>query len=255
MKILKTTKRDYIKIIKKIPDHANKLKRQRIINNVLKYKLNQEVYRYFQKQEQLKINNELKKLKFNKLANKNSINQDDLVKIKQYNELNLKTLQKIAQQRGTNTKGLIKENLIYTLIRSEKSYKEDNYIKYINNDTNNEIHSKINEIRLELVNLASYIDKKELNQIRKRLYDIEKKTKINRTEKTKLLNELTKISNDLKYKRKYISNDYRDDNYANLQDIEYIFNSLDDYYKPILAQQVFNNNYQRYYIRGDPTRE
>ena len=45
MKILKTTKRDYIKIIKKIPDHANKLKRQRIINKVLKYKLNQELYR------------------------------------------------------------------------------------------------------------------------------------------------------------------------------------------------------------------
>ena len=34
-----------------------------------------------------------------------------------------------------------------------------------------------------------------------------------------------------------------------------MFNSLDDYYKPILAQQVFNNYYQRYYIRGDKTRQ
>lgn len=50
-------------------------------------------------------------------------------------------------------------------------------------------------------------------------------------------------------------NDYKDDNYANLQDIEYTFNDLDDYYKPILAQGLFNNNYQRYYCRGDPTRE
>ena len=50
-------------------------------------------------------------------------------------------------------------------------------------------------------------------------------------------------------------NDYEDDNYANLQDIEYTFNDLDDYYKPILAQGLFNNNYQRYYCRGDPTRE
>ena len=49
--------------------------------------------------------------------------------------------------------------------------------------------------------------------------------------------------------------DYRDDNYANIQDIQYIFDSLDEYYKPILAQGLFNNNYRRQYIRGDPTRE
>ena len=48
--------------------------------------------------------------------------------------------------------------------------------------------------------------------------------------------------------------DYRDDNYANLQDIEYMFDDLDDYYKPILVQRLFNNNYQRYYCRGDQTR-
>ena len=34
-----------------------------------------------------------------------------------------------------------------------------------------------------------------------------------------------------------------------------MFNSLDDYYKPILAQQAFDKNYQRYYIRGDKTRQ
>ena len=41
-----------------------------------------------------------------------------------------------------------------------------------------------------------------LIQIRKRLYEIEKKTKINRSEKTKLLNELDKISSSLKFKKK-----------------------------------------------------
>ena len=35
--------------------------------------------------------------------------------------------------------------------------------------------------------------------------------------------------------------DYRDDNYANLQDIEYLFSELDDYYKPILVQGLFIN--------------
>ena len=49
--------------------------------------------------------------------------------------------------------------------------------------------------------------------------------------------------------------DYRDNNYANLQDIEYMFSDLDDYYKPIIVQGLFNNYYQRYICRGDLTRE
>ena len=49
--------------------------------------------------------------------------------------------------------------------------------------------------------------------------------------------------------------DYRDDNYANLQDIEYLLGELDDYNKPILVQGLFNNNYQRYYCRGDQSRQ
>ena len=94
-----------------------------------------------------------------------------------------------------------------------------------------------------------------LIQIRKRLYEIEKKTKINRSEKTKLLNELDKISSSLKFKKKDMINDYRDNNYANLQDIEYMFGDLDDYYKPILVQGLFNDNYQRYYSRSNLTRQ
>ena len=73
--------------------------------------------------------------------------------------------------------------------------------------------------------------------------------------KKKLRKELSERSTNLKYKRQYIPTDYRDNNYTHLQDIEYMFNSLDDYYKPILAQKVFNNYYQRYYIRGDKTRQ
>ena len=136
MKNLNTTKRKYIKNInKEIVNHTNELKHQRTINKVLKNKLKQEIYRNIQERKQDESNNELKKLKFNKLASKNNINQDDLVKIKQFNSLNLKTLQKIAQQRNINSTGIKKENLIYMLIRSEKSHKENDYIKYLNKDT------------------------------------------------------------------------------------------------------------------------
>ena len=68
----------------------------------------QEIYRNIQKRKQNKINDELKKLKFNELANKNYINQDDIEKIKQYNALKLNILQKIAQQRNIITTRLKK---------------------------------------------------------------------------------------------------------------------------------------------------
>ena len=58
----------------------------------------------------------------------------------------------------------------------------------------------------------------------------------------------------LKYTIKHAKNDYRDDNYANVDDIEYIFGDIDDYYKPILTKSMFDKGYQRYHIRGDETR-
>ena len=62
------------------------------------------------------------------------------------------------------------------------------------------------------------------------MYDIEKLTKINRSEKNKLLKELNSISSDLKFERKKMISDYRDDSYANTDDIEYVFGNIDNYY-------------------------
>ena len=69
-----------------------------------------------------------------------------------------------------------------------------------------------------------------------------------------MLKELNNTSTDLKFKRKNIISDYRDDNYTNIDDIEYIFSDIDSYYQPILASSLFNNGYQRYHFRGDRNR-
>ena len=169
-----------------LPTYFDKLKRQQIINQVYIKKLQQELYRNIQKRKQSKLNNELIKLRFNKLAGRNNISQDDLNKIKDLNNLNIKTLQKTAQQRNINTTELKKKGLIHTSIRSEISHKENNYLEYTNKDINNEILNKINDIRIQLVNVSLYLKKEELVKIRKRLYEIEKKIKINRSEKNKI---------------------------------------------------------------------
>ena len=48
--------------------------------------------------------------------------------------------------------------------------------------------------------------------------------------------------------------DYRDNNYANIDDIEYVFDDIGNYYQPILASSLFRNGSQRYHFRGDPMR-
>ena len=146
-------------IIQEIPSYVEELKRQRVINKVRRDKLQQEIYRNIQKRKQDKINNELKKLRLYELADRNNITQANLEKIKQFKDLTLTTLQKIDQQRNINTTGVKKNNLIYMLIRSEKSHKENNYLEYITKDTTNEIHNKINVIRKALVNVSSYLEK------------------------------------------------------------------------------------------------
>ena len=53
---------------------------------------------------------------------------------------------------------------------------------------------------------------------------------------------------------KHMKSDYRDDSYTNIDDIEYMFGDIDNYYTPILTSSLFNKGYQRYHFRGDKTR-
>ena len=56
MKNLDTTSREYIKIIiKEISAYVNELKHQRIINEVYRKKLQQEIYSYIQKRDNIKL--------------------------------------------------------------------------------------------------------------------------------------------------------------------------------------------------------
>ena len=140
-----------------------------------------------------------------------------------------------------------KSSIILALLHSEPVINE-------RIDNVNEIHSKINDIRLQVFQVSPYIDKKEHSKIRKRLYDIKKITKINRSLKNKLLKELNSISIDLKFIYKNMISDYRDDNYANINDIEYMFGDIDDYYRPVLTSSLFDGGYWRYHFRGDKLR-
>ena len=82
--------------------------------------------------------------------------------------MSLDDLQKIAILPGTkNYDALAKEDLIYTLLRSEKNLIEDNYINYTSNNTDDEIRAKINNIRIVLARLGNIITKKDRDKSEK----------------------------------------------------------------------------------------
>ena len=161
----------------------------------------------------------------------------------------MKHLRQIAKLRNIST-NLSKSDIIYALICSKPIINEEKYIF----DNVNEVLSKTNDVRLLLSTVSPYVNKKKHDSIRKRLYEIENTRSIDRKLKNRLLKELESMSIDLKVIQKRMISAYRDDNYANIDDIEYIFGDIDNYYAPVLSSSLFNNGYQRYHFRGDPMR-
>ena len=172
-----------------------------------------------------------------------------MVNIKQLVALTVKTQRQIAKLRNIST-NLSKNDTIYALIRSDPIINEQKYIF----DSNNEIRDKINKIRMQLFDVSTYLNKKDRNDIRKRLYSIGKIQKVDRKSKNKLIKELNSMSTNLKFMQRRLISDYRDENYANIDDIEYIFGDIDSYYAPILTSSLFDKGYQRYHFRGDKMR-
>ena len=81
-----------------------------------------------------------------------------------------------------NYNSLTKEDLTYTLLGSEKTHLEDNYMKYLNIITNNEMKAKINNIRMvkARLNNLSNEEKKllEMSCIKKKIHnDLQKERK------------------------------------------------------------------------------
>ena len=249
-------------IINALLKNIHKKKQADVINELYRYhhkqklkNLKQQIYINIHKRQNQLIINELKKLRLSNLINKGSISFDDLKEIKRLKKLSRNALIKLAELRNIETTGLRKPDLIYVLLRSQKDLKETKYLEYLNNNTDNTIKSKINEIRKVIAELDMMLDKKYKKEILKELNKIDRKTRITGANKTNILNRLSEISLDLQYKRKHFDSAYDDPNYYGLRDLEYTFGDLDDYYMPILAKESFNGNYQLYTCRGDKDRD
>ena len=155
---------------------------------------------------------------------------------------------------------LTKEDLIITLLKSESSPAERNYMKYFNNNTSDDtyddkIKSKINDIRIILSRLGNIVTKNDRKKIKKELYEIEKKQNLSDNEKEKIYDDLVKLANTLDKKEEHKHSDHDDLDYFGIRELENLFTNDDDnddnYYKPVLVKSSFKNNYKYYESRGD----
>ena len=210
--------------------------------------------RYDSRRKSYAICRKLRKVGLNKYIKKQNISENDLRNVTKLQNMSLDGLKKIAILRGINNYDVLtKEDLIYTLLRPEKNLLEGNFIKYIGNNTDDEIRAKINNIKIVLARLGNIITKKDRENIRKELYDIEKKKRLTKPQRKKNINRLIRIANTLDKKQEYKHSDYDDQDYFGIKDIENLFDHInnDDYYQTILVKRSFKSIYECCEIRGD----
>ena len=159
--------------------------------------------RYDSKRKSYSNWRKLRKVGPNSYIKKQIISENDLRKAAKLHNMSIDDLKKTAiLQRIKNYDKLLREDLIYTLLRWEGDLIECDYEKYITNNTNDETKSKINYIRILLSRLGNIITKDDRNKIRKNLYEIEKKQKLTKTQKEKFLNHLIELANALNKKKR-----------------------------------------------------
>ena len=177
------------------------------------------------------------KMGLEKIAKKQNISKNELCKAEKLLDKSIDELKEIVRlRRIRNYDNLTKEDLIFSLLKSESNPAERNYTRYFNNSTNDEIKSKINDIKLVLSRLGNIVTKNDRRKIKKDLYKIEQKRNLSDNKKKKIYYDLIKLANTLNKKEEQKHSDLDDLDYFGIRDIENLFiNNGDNYYKPVLV--------------------
>ena len=114
---------------------------------------------------------------------------------------------------------------------------------------NNFDKTKTEKIREEIKKLQHEFSKSEIKEIKKNLYEIVNKKGLSASKKTKKY--LLKLEEKLSRLKKYY--DYEDTEYKRMKDVKDLSDSSTDrdYYKPIIINGAFSNNYIQYESKGD----
>ena len=138
---------------------------------------------YDSRRKVVSSNRKLSKLNKKKIAETQNISENDLNRAEKLINKSIDELHRISKLRGIKNYDNLTNNLIFSILKSESSPREHNYIKYFNNSTNDKIKRRINNITIILARLGNLVTKNERNKMRKYLHEIEKKQKSTKTQK------------------------------------------------------------------------
>ena len=209
-KIIMLTRKEYGLIAKnKGIKEPQKMSTEELLNTLYRYDIKCEV-----KSNRRKLN----KINLKKNAKKQNISRNELCKAEKLQNKSKDELQEIAKlRRIKNYDNLTREGLIFSFLKSESNLAERNYMEYFNNSTNDEIKSKINDIRLILSRLGNIVTKNDRKKIKKELYEIEKKQNLSDNEKEKIYDDLVKLANTLDKKEEHKHSDHDDLDYFGIK--------------------------------------
>ena len=124
-------------------------------------------------------------------------------------------------RRIKNYDNLTKEDLIISFLKSESNPLERNYMKYFNNSTSDDkIKYKINDIRMILSRLGNMVTRNDRKEIKKKLYQIEKKHNLSDNEKEKIYDHLVELVNTFDKKEEQKHSDHDDLDYFGIRKLE-----------------------------------
>ena len=166
----------------------------------------------------------LLEVKLEKIAKIQNISKNELNKVKNLQKKSIDELRGIARLRKMkNSDNLTKEGLIISLLKSESSRAECNYIKHFNDNTNDDkIRGKISDIRMILNRLGNMVTKHDRKEIKKELYEIEKKGNLSEKEKEEKYDRLAELVKTLDKKEEYKYHDRDDPDYYGIRGRKFI---------------------------------
>ena len=197
----------------------------------------------------------LNKIHFKKIAKKQNISRNELRKAKKLKDKSIDELQVIAKLRGIkNYDNLTKEDLIFSLLKSESNPAERNYMECFNNNTNHEIKSKKKWYQTNTQQIRKYTEN-DRKKIKKELYEIQKRQNLSDNENKKIYDDLVKLANTFDKKEEHKHGNCDDLDYFGIRELEKLFDDVDidddNFYKAVLIKSYFKRNYEPYEIRGD----
>ena len=101
------------------------------------------VYRQTEKHKSYNTRRRVNRLGLKKIGRGENLTDKDMKKVKKQNELTTHGLKTIANLREIkNYNNLAREDLIYTLFRSEEDPQENNYLRYFGNVLNSKLEKE-----------------------------------------------------------------------------------------------------------------